>query len=51
MKKIMLFILFAGFAALIYPAKIISVHAKKDGSTIEYTLVHPLHSLKYLIYR
>jgi len=45
MKKIICFILFVGFAALLYPATIISVHAKKDASTIEYMLVHPLHTV------
>jgi polyisoprenoid-binding protein YceI len=45
MKKILFFTLFACFAALLYPATIISVHAKKDSTTIEYTLVHPLHTV------
>jgi polyisoprenoid-binding protein YceI len=44
MKKINFFILIICYAALIYPAKIISVHSK-DGSTLEYTLVHPLHTV------
>jgi len=45
MKKIIYFILLVGITPLIYPAAIISIHSKKDGSTIEYTLVHPLHTV------
>lgn len=45
MKKYIALILIFTFTALIYPAAIISVHAQKDGSTIEYTLVHPLHTV------
>ncbi len=44
MKKIMIFILLIYSAVFIYPASIISIHAK-DGSTLEYTLVHPLHTV------
>ena len=44
MKKYM-FIILACSTILAYSATIISIHAKKDGSTIEYTLVHPLHTV------
>lgn len=45
MKKYMAFILIFSFTAFTYPAAIITIHAQKDGSTIEYTLVHPLHTV------
>ncbi len=48
MKKYMLIITFFSITAVMYPASInniTSVHAKKGGSTIEYTLVHPLHTV------
>ena len=44
MKKYFL-IPFFFIAAISAYSTVITVHAKKDGSTIEYTLVHPLHTV------
>ncbi len=48
MKIYQLFVLIAAFALSIYPASLLknlTIHAKKGETTIEYTLVHPLHTV------
>ena len=48
MKKVKLVISFIAITSLTFPSTILSnitVHAKKGESTIEYTLVHPLHTV------
>jgi polyisoprenoid-binding protein YceI len=48
MKKFFLIILYLIISEPVFPASIYNIaniQAKKDGTTIEYTLVHPLHTV------